>query len=297
MSAEVPELGEEVCLAIDRRYEESKAERYGISRKRFRNFVVVVVRRYAGSAGNQEQMEVVAGIHVAELMLARACSAGNETAWEVFLTRFRVPLYDAAYRIAGDEATGRELADELYTDLYGIPNSKGDRRSRLDYYMGRGSLEGWLRTVLSQQYVNRYRAHAREVSLDEQMEAGVSFADRATASDEAADSRVAAAVTSALAALIAEDRFLLASYYLDQRTLAEIGRQLQIHESTVSRKLQRLTKQLQKSVRKQLQAAGVSRRRCDELMQDMDVRDLHVDIAANLRQEIPEDSFSKRIHP
>jgi RNA polymerase sigma-70 factor, ECF subfamily len=293
--AEVPALGSAVCQAIAERYRESGAEHFGIGRERFQEIVASVVIRYAADANEKEQLELVATLRLAELALARGCSAGNEAAWEAFLSRFRAPLYEAAYRIAKDEATGRELADGLYADLYGVPNAKGFRAAKLDYYMGRGSLEGWLRTVLSQQNVNRFRAQSKEVSLDEQIEAGISFADRAVVSAEPPDDRLATALIESLAALGAEERFLLASYYLDQRTLADIGRQLHVHESTISRKLERLTGELQKRVRQRLRATGVDARRCEELLHDFDVRDLNVDVAANVRQEMPLRAFSKRM--
>jgi RNA polymerase sigma-70 factor (ECF subfamily) len=291
--ADIPTLGSAVSEAIARRYDESGGARYGITSESFQNTVATVVLRYAADASEKEQLDLVATLHVAELTLARACSAGNETAWDAFLTRFRGPLYEAAYRIAKDEATGRELADGLYADLYGMPNREGRRISRLDYYMGRGSLEGWLRTVLSQQYVNRYRSQSREISLDEQVEAGVSFAERPAENAPSPDDRVAAAISQTLTELGAEERYLLASYYLDQRTLADIGRQLHVHESTVSRKLERVTRELRKRVRKRLQAAGFHPRRCDELMQELDVRDLNVDVAATLKQETSPGTFYK----
>ena len=291
--ADIPTLGSAVSEAIARRYNESGGERYGITPESFHNIVATVVIRYAGEASEKEQLDLVATLHVAELTLVRACSAGNEMAWDVFLTRFRVPLYESAYRIAKDEATGRELADGLYADLYGMPNREGRRISRLDYYMGRGSLKGWLRTVLSQQYVNRYRSQSREISLDEQVEASVSFAERPAENVPSPDDRVAAAIAQTLTELNSEERYLLASYYLDQRTLADIGRQLHVHESTVSRKLERVTRQLRKRVRKRLQAAGFHPRRCDELMQELDVRDLNVDVAAALRQETSPGTFYK----
>jgi RNA polymerase sigma-70 factor (ECF subfamily) len=292
--AEVPALGSAVSEAIALRYRESAGERYGVTPERFQEIVAAVVTRYAAGAAETQQLELVATLRIAELTLARACSAGSEAAWEAFLARFRAPLYETACRIAKDEATGRELADGLYADLYGVPNANGRRVSRLDYYMGRGSLEGWLRTVISQQYVNRYRAHSKEVSLEEQIESGVSFADRPVCGAGAPDERIGAAVADSLSALSAEERFLLASYYLDQRTLADIGRQLRVHESTISRKLERLTGELRKRVRKRLQAAGLSSRRCDELLQELDVRDLTFDVRANLRQEMPLSAFSKR---
>ena len=224
----------------------------------------------------------------------KPCTDANEAAWEVFLTRLRAPLYESAYRIAKDDGTGRELADEHYADLYGVPNDKGVRISKLDYYMGRGSLEGWLRSVLSRQYVDRYRAQRKDVSLEEQVEAGVSFAARPAVDEAFDDARVTAAVAQTLAELNAEERFLLSSYYLDQRTLAGIGRQLRVHESTISRKLERLTVELRKRVRKRWQASGLSPRRCDELLQELDVRDLNVDVSANIRQETRPIAFYKK---
>ena len=290
---DVEAVGESVRAAIARRYPESAGFRFGVTEDGFQQMVAAVVLRYAGDASAAEQITLVATLHVADLTLARACAEGNESAWETFLARFREPLYEAAYRIAKDEATGRELADELYADLYGISPRDGKRQSKLNYYMGRGSFEGWLRTVLSREYVNRYRSRSREVSLDQQLEAGVAFAAQPASDDTCPDDRIGPAIAESLAEITGEERFLLASWYLDRRTLADIGRQLHVHESTISRRLDRLTGALRKRVRKRLQAAGLNSRECDELMEELDVRDLNVNVAATLKQETPIESFHK----
>ncbi len=288
---ECPAPGSAVQAAIAQRYGESGAERYGMTPPRFQQLVSAVVDRYAGDANEADRLEMVASLRAGDLVLARACSDGNEHAWDIFLVRFRALLYDTAYRIAKDEATGRELADGLYAELYGIPNREGRRVSKLDYYMGRGSLEGWLRTVLAQQHVNRCRSLAKDVSLEEQLEDGVSFPAGAAISAPVVDDRIAEAIKQALAGLGAEERFLLVSYYLDERTLANIGRQMGVHESTISRKLEKLTKTLRKGIRKRLQDAGIGSRRCDELLSELDVRDLEIDVAEHLRQEKPVSTF------
>ena len=171
-----------------------------------------------------------------ELVLARACAAGNERAWEVFLTRYRATLYESAYKIAREESAARTLADSLYAELYGV-NEKGQQRaSKLLYYQGRGSLQGWLRTVVAQEYVNRYRRARRETSLDAALDDGLQFA--ATEPElSVADPRVESAATAELAELEPEERFLLSAYYLDHRTLAEIAKLQGVHESTISRKI------------------------------------------------------------
>jgi RNA polymerase sigma-70 factor (ECF subfamily) len=286
-----PMLERVIEEAIDGRYVESGAASYGITPERFKAIVASVLIRYSAPGNEAECLELVTSLRLEELILARACSAGNERAWDVFISRFRTALYATARRLTRDEASGRELADGLYSDLYGIPSSEGRRVSKLDYYTGRGSLEGWLRTVLARQHIDRCRTHAKDMSLDEQIERGVSFAQYPEPPAPVADDLLSPAIAKTLAELGNEERFLLASYYLDRRTLAVIGRQMGVHESTVSRKLDRLTARLRKRVRKHLKSAGVHSRRCDELLEELDVRDIAVDVAASLKQEGTVETF------
>jgi RNA polymerase sigma-70 factor (ECF subfamily) len=276
--------------AIESRYEQTDAKLYGITRDRFHEIVVAVLVKY-GSGGSDDDLELLESLRLRELLLARACVAGNEGAWNEFLRLHRIEMHRAAHVIAGDEATGRELADGLWAELYGLPNREGRRVSKLDYYMGRGSLQGWLRTVLVQEHVNRFRSRAADVSLDEQAENGASFVAPAALPDAQPDSRLAEAIHDSLAELGNEERFLLASYYLDGRTLAAIGRQLGVHESTISRKLDKTTAMLRKRIRRRLQASGMDARQCDEMLHELDVRDLNVNVAETLQQERPMGTF------
>src|SRR4051812_32851184 len=275
------------ALLLSELYEQSGGGKVGISHEDFARIVGAVAEKYvAANASEKDATTFLSGLRIQELVLARACSAGNETAWELFLTKFREPLYNAGRAIAKDDATGRELADSLYADLYGMKSEGEGRRSKLDYYMGRGSLEGWLRTVLAQEFVNRYRTQKRMVSLEEEEEAGVQFAAAAPASTSAAgeDKRLEAATDEALRALPAEEKFILASYFLDDRTLAETARMLNVHESTISRKLERAAKNLRIEIMAALQQKGMSRRQAQEAL-EADVRDVAVDVRASLGRE------------
>jgi RNA polymerase sigma-70 factor (ECF subfamily) len=268
-------------------YGQSDADKIGISRDEFIGILGAVAGKYlAANASEKDATTFLSGLRVQELVLARACSAGNEAAWELFLTRFREPLYNAGRAIARDDATGRELADSLYADLYGMKSEEGGRRSKLDYYMGRGSLEGWLRTVLAQEFVNRYRTQKRLVSLEEEEEAGVQFAAAAPTSSAAVkpDTRLEAAADEALRGLPPEEKFILAAYFLDDRTLADIARMLNVHESTISRKVERAAKSLRSEIMTALQQKGMSRRQAEEAL-EADVRDLAVDVRASLGRE------------
>ncbi len=259
-------------------FERSGAARYGLERGAFARMLETIAAKYLPPEATPGQArELLLSLRIEELALARACAAGDERAWQDFLNRFREKLYDAALAIAKDDATSRELADSLYADLYITTMRDGRRVSKLESYTGRGSLEGWLRTVLAQEFVNRYRAQRRLVSLEEKEEAGEQFVARETAPATTVDPRLEAAADEALSELSAEDRFVLAAYFLDGRTLAEIGRMLGVHESTISRKVEKITGGLRKRLRNCLTARGMSKREAEEALES-DVRDVQVNV-------------------
>jgi RNA polymerase sigma-70 factor, ECF subfamily len=177
-AVQVAKPSEEVRKTCAGLYQEARAQLYGLTQEVFQSSLLEVAHKYLPGAVDQDLIRFLQGLHCEELALARGCALGNEAAWEVFMTRYRASLYGAGYAIAKDESVGRELADSLYAELFGVPKESGPRVSKLGYYMGRGSLEGWLRTVLAQEYVNRYRRAKHEVSLEEKVERGVQFAAR-----------------------------------------------------------------------------------------------------------------------
>jgi RNA polymerase sigma-70 factor (ECF subfamily) len=262
-------------------YAESGAARFGIDVAG----LVTLLAEVLAQRGNHDDAEaVLQALRLEELVLARACVAGNESAWEIFLTRYRSAMYDAAYKIAHDETAARSLADSLYAELYGLSKDGVVRASKLRYYLGRGSLAGWLRTVVAQEYINQYRKTKRETSLEAAVEDGHQFAAN-NSETPLLDGRVESATAAELAGVEPDERFLLAAYFLDHRTLLEISKVLGVHESTVSRKLERATVGLRKRIRKRLIEAGMSSRQAEEAMQDVDVRDLQVKVRETLGQD------------
>jgi len=267
-------------------------DKIGLTRESFATILCEVGAKH-GATTEPEIRTFFLSLRIDELALARACAAGNNSAWEIFLTRYREKLYLSALRIAREDSAARDLADTLYADLYGTSTRDGQRISKLSSYTGRGSLEGWLRTVLAQEYVNRYRKTKRLVSLDEESEEGVQFQAPDTEPVPPADQRLAHATDEALAVLSAEDRMVLSAYYLDGRTLAEIARMLGVHESTISRKLDKLAKSLRKQILANLVHRGFSRRQAEEAL-DVDVRDLQVNVQRTLTQESSPPAFSEK---
>jgi RNA polymerase sigma-70 factor (ECF subfamily) len=179
-------------------------------------------------------------LHLEDLALACACTAGHDEAWEHFVREYRPLLYRAADAI--DSSGGaRDLADSLYADLFGLQNNSTERRSLFRYFHGRSSLATWLRAVLAQRHVDRLRASRRSDPLPDDDSA---FAIAAPVKSIEPDREryvglIRAALDRAIAELAARDRLRLACYYGQQLTLAQTGRMLGEHEATASRGLAR----------------------------------------------------------
>ena len=238
----------------------------------------------------------LASLHVEDLALACACSDANEQAWEHFVLKYREDLYAAARAIVGlgaGEARARELADSLYAELYmggasgsaapkartddagqaGMPPLRG--RTLFDYFHGRSKLSTWLRAVLAQRHVDAFRASRRMQSLEANDSDVVGSAELSgtlkarhpgprTGADPPDPDRarylslLQAALLDALAALDPRERMRLAYYYVHEHTLAEIGRILDEHEATVSRKLDRTRQEVRRNVERALREGPVS---------------------------------------
>jgi RNA polymerase sigma-70 factor (ECF subfamily) len=267
------------------------AVQFGVSCDHLAGILAEVFQKYAGASA--QPREFCSSLKIEELVLARACAAGNERAWEVFMARYREKLYEMGLHITREDSAARELSDSLYAELYGTVTRDGVRVSKLSFYTGRGSLEGWMRTVMAQEHVNRYRRQKREVSLEEETEEGAQFASPESEEVAAVDPRLESATDEALAALSPEERFILAAYYLDDRTLADIARMLGVHESTICRKLEKLAKSLRKQIVAGLARRGMSRRQAEEALQ-VDVRDLRVNLRDRLAQESSGETFHKK---
>src|SRR5438105_8074167 len=274
-------------------FDKSGGQRYGMDLAQFSAILIAIAEKYLSpDAKETEVRELYLSLRIEELVLSRCCASGNESAWQDFMLRYREKLHDTALSITKDDSKARELAGSIYADLYGTGNREEQRVSKLSYYSARGSLEGWLRTVLAQRQVNDYRRRRNTVSLDEEEEAGRQVAVVVPEPEAVVDPRLSVATGAALAALSGEERSILAYYFLDDLTLARIAAILRVHESTISRRLEKLVTGLRKDMVLRLTRAGLSRRQAEEAL-EVDVRDLTVDIRGHLTQDSPSAAFSK----
>jgi RNA polymerase sigma factor (sigma-70 family) len=241
-------------------YTQSQAGRWRVPRERFAAVLERSARKALtpGEVSTQRLHDYLGALHLEDLALATACAEGCEDAWEHFFTTYRAYLRAAAAAILRCDAASAEacdLADSLFSELYGVAGARGVERSLFRYFHGRSSLKTWLRAVLAQRHIDAIRAGRRFEELVEddtgdgrpttllgpRMQPGDPHRERYLAS-------FTRALQTALEALEPREKERLRLYYAEEKTLAEIGRLLGEHESSVSRHLEHVRRDLRQAV-------------------------------------------------
>ncbi len=241
---------------VSRLYGQSQAGRWGLAVEVFRAALEAsAAHAFADRAAGPAEIEkYVTSLRLEDLALACACADGLESAWDHFVLEYRPALYRSADAI---DPTGgaRDLADSLYADLFGMQQRQGVRQSLFRYFHGRSSLATWLRAVLSQRHVDRVRERRRLEELpDESAAAGGMPSESPDEERERFASAMRQALTAAVATLAPRDRLRLNCYYVQDLTLAAIGRLLGEHEATASRQLARTRRDIRQEVERRLRA-------------------------------------------
>jgi RNA polymerase sigma-70 factor (ECF subfamily) len=286
MSDKPPEFAARYAPALARFYNRARAARWNLSA----NALTEAAERGALKSGAIETDRVeqyLDALHAEDLALALACKGGDSHAWDLFISSLRPPLYSAARAIAGDAMRGRELADSLWADLYGLEARDGRRRSLLEYFHGRSSILTWMRALLAQRHVDYIRSQSRIQPLADNVE-DVRIEPNSNHDDPREPERaryvqmLAAALDLALKTLAPQDRMRMAYYYRHELSLKEIGRLMSEHESTVSRKLARTRDQLKSEIECRLRDIDKLSQDQIRLCYDFAAGDLQFDLARAL---------------
>jgi RNA polymerase sigma factor (sigma-70 family) len=242
-----------------------------------------VSSRFKGTTASSVELESYLNtLHLQDFVLACACLEGTEAAWDLFVRTYRGYLRSCAAMMLKRGSTAPEtveLADSLFAELYGLADGRRGAGSLLRYFHGRSSLKTWLRAVLAQRHVDTIRAARRFDSLDEG-DAATRLADGdgvagtaqrnvtkltgplALPADPYRGKYIAmfcAALQSALSKLETTDHRRVYLYYAEGKTLAEIGRLCGEHESSVSRNLERVRRELRGEVEDSLRRGSAEK--------------------------------------
>ena len=220
------------------------------------------------SVDHADIRQFVEEIRADDLCLIIACEQNDEKAWEDLVKNFDSTVKSAARKITSNAEDAEDLASSIWAELYGLRvDAAGNKKSKLAYYSGRGSLAGWLRAVVAQLAVDQHRKVSKFVQVEEDREfenlaneaasEGNSLsANGQNPEDAFTDQQTSADVQQALAAAIAsledEDRLVMKLYYFDELKLKEIAAMFGYHEATASRRLTRIQGDIRKAVEKEL---------------------------------------------
>jgi RNA polymerase sigma-70 factor len=220
------------------------APNFGVTIDCFKSSLLRTIGKYLASAsaeqpGSADINQFLEQIQTDDLFLALACANGNERAWWEFDQQHRSYLERVARHLAKTEVDAQEVIDTVYVELYGTRVVDGERVSKFSTYSGRGSLRGWLRTVIWHSLVDLHRASHDEVSLDEMTEnvgegmAHASFAEAAPGGEDEMIDHIAreryrkatvSAIETAFASLDDHEKLLLLFYHVENLKLREIAR-------------------------------------------------------------------------
>lgn len=239
------------------------APNYGVSAEDFRAALRMAVDKYLvdhsnGTTPSAEQVRQFLGeLQSADLYLALACARGNEHAWWEFDEGYRRYIERIARHLASIETDAEEVIDSVYVELYGTRVVSDVRQSKFATYTGRGTLRGWLRTVVWHAVIDLHRARHDEISIDDWSESGGETHDRpgwraearggeGAMLDRIVRERFQAATVAALDASFAtlddHEKLLLLYYHVENLKLREIARLVEEPASPLRRWFQRQSK-------------------------------------------------------
>lgn len=250
----------ELQVRLGALYAASPAPRWQLTKSQFEAALErSVLKRFAEVPATRDKLhEYLETLHIDDLVLAAACLEGSESAWEHFIRNYRGYLRAAAGAITKGGRSGtdaQELADSLFAELYGLVDGKRGEASLFRYFHGRSSLKTWLRTILAQRHIDCIRQSLRWESFQQPDGEEGKLPPSQIISTPPLDPNRSRylkcflfALNDCLNSLNATDRKRVELYYARDKTLAEIGRLLGEHESSASRHLERIRRELRSKV-------------------------------------------------
>jgi RNA polymerase sigma-70 factor, ECF subfamily len=172
--------------------------------------------------------------HLADLFLAWAAARGDQAALRRLERYVVADVEGAARRVDRDTAFVDEVRQRLRVHLL-VPNPSG--RARIEDYVGRGPLRGWIGVTAHRLALNLKREAPTAASGDDVLTELVAAEPDAELRQMKTQYRAEfrEAVVEALAQLPDRERVLLRLHYVEGLRLLQIARLYQVHESTASR--------------------------------------------------------------
>src|SRR5215471_7594755 len=236
----------------------------GLELSVFARRILAIARKYLGPAPSPEaSLTLVNELHGGDLYLATACAQSSpekptgcathdcgdrSIAWKCLEAAYKGLICDLVRFMYRSSYAGQDLADSVLADLF-LPDRSGS--SRIASYDGRSSLSTWLRVIVCNRVINAQRSRATANSTDLAPE----LPDRSAQNNIEATLRARRyrpaledSMASACSTLTPRERLMLLWRYEDGLQLGQIARLLGIHQSNVTRQLERMQTKLRDDV-------------------------------------------------
>jgi RNA polymerase sigma-70 factor, ECF subfamily len=257
----------------------------GLELPAYKRRIHAILKKHLGPSPSPEAaVSFVKSLHGRDLYLAIACaqySPGNDssangtaehasTAWKVLESAYKGFVYDLVRFFYRPSFISQDLADNIIADLF-LPDRSG--MSRIASYDGRSSLSTWLRVIVCHRSINAQRCSSTAKTTDIQPDLpdepalqNIEMTMRARRYGSALEDALACACRN----LTPRERLILLWRYEDGLQLGQIAKLLGIHQSNVTRQMERMQSKLRDDVVNILCAKhGLSRPAIKECLEDV----------------------------
>lgn len=221
----------------------------GIELRTFSQHLHCILDKLLGNTASQaEAALLLRRLYTGDLYVGCACAHRSDVGWERFFARYRnfiVAMVRFFSRHSGDCP---ELSDSVLADLF-LPDRTG--HCRIASYDGRSTLATWLRVVIHNHVMNG----RKQINRSRQSAFPTEVAECPAMCD--LDSRLTAeryqgvwkdSLADVCERLTDDERSLLLLRYERHLQLGQIARMIGIHQSNVTRQLDRLQARMRRDV-------------------------------------------------
>jgi RNA polymerase sigma-70 factor len=211
-------------------------------------------RHLPEDASEAARCDFVIRLYSTDLYLTTACSIRSESAWARFYKLYDTYLKQCLRRVCHEQQILNDLLDSPATELF-LPDGSG--RSRISSYDGRASLRTWLRVIIANRVVNELEKKSNSLRSAEWP---VEHAAARPRFDEVLDARrleplLQQCLVRACLTLTSRERWIILSRYEERLQLGCIARTHGIHQSTVTRILERSIAKFREAITQTLHEA------------------------------------------
>lgn len=188
-------------------------------------------------------------LHTTDLYLSAACALSRDKAWWRFDALYRKYINDLVSYICSVRTIAMEIRESFAAHLF-LPDSTG--RSRISSYDGRSSLPTWLRVIVTNRIINEGHRKCNSTQRDEPQpeiedRTALPCLERHLALGRY-ELLLRRAVRHACETLSDKERELLLSRFDHGAQLGEIAQRFSVHQSTITRTLERIGRRLRGEV-------------------------------------------------